>query len=86
MGGNPFDISMFLTPNAVQVVEDATEQSQTGWSKPTEPRQPAVVIAVLAPVSASPVAKMKRPPAVVVLSLRAPLKGCAKRKTTQPLP
>jgi len=34
MGGNPFDISMFLTPNAVQVVEDATEQSQTDLDNP----------------------------------------------------
>lgn len=35
MGGNPFDISMFLTPNAVEVVEDTTGESQTEEANPS---------------------------------------------------
>lgn len=34
MGGNPFDISMFLTPNSVVIVEDPTEPGETDASNP----------------------------------------------------
>jgi hypothetical protein len=34
MGGNPFDISMFLSPNSVTMIEDDTTQSQTTDSNP----------------------------------------------------
>lgn len=34
MGGNPFDISMFLLPNSVVVVDDPAEQGETDASNP----------------------------------------------------